>query len=142
MENIAAAALRLGIALCLATALACSLMDTSQVGLEAQARASLWRDAALVAAGVLCACWLLGRRLRLLPVMLTSEVPQHEGLCVPVWVNNNQVHFRLTGACTGFFRKARRIAGLPLVWLVGPEFHGFIREFKVLSTEGKTGRLN
>ena len=60
--------------------------------------------------------------------MLMSKVPNHEGPCRAVWLNQNQVHHRLDGGVMGFFRLVRRGPWLWPVWLAyGSEFHGIIR---------------
>jgi hypothetical protein len=89
----------------------------------------------------LIAVKLLSLRIRVTPHAFESDVPEHVGPCVPVWVNTSRVHYMQTGAFTGFFRRARRIAGLPLMWLSGPEFHGYVRENRVRNTVGVTGRV-
>ena len=72
---------------------------------------------------------------------LVSLVPGFEGVCMPIWLNGNQVDLRLWGHYTGFFRLVdlrhwRR-------WkFIGKEFHGYIDSYDVVrSTEGMMGRI-
>lgn len=96
-------------------------------------------SAVLLLAAALAA--LVAARVRFLPFELVSRVNGHAGSCAPIWVNRNQVDYMLTGATTGFFRRAVRLGKLPFVFLTGPEFHGYLRDHEVLSTEGAFGRL-
>ena len=64
---------------------------------------------------------------------LTSKVENHEGPCVPVWVNQNQVCRRIDGGVTGFFRRVRLIFGVPLC-KTGKEFHGIIKTGRIVET--------
>ena len=66
---------------------------------------------------------------------LISNVSGHKGLCVPVWVNKNQVYNRLDRGITGFFRLVeKRFFGYRKV---GEEFHGIIKDCTVETTETK-----
>jgi hypothetical protein len=86
-----------------------------------------------VSAGLLAASYLI--HLRLHP--LKSEVRGHEGACVAVWIEGNQVARRINGATTGFFKKSISIAGLPFGLTVGPEFHGYVTSKGIVrTTEG------
>lgn len=68
---------------------------------------------------------------------MTSTVPGHEGLCVPVWLNLNSIDRWQSGAYTGFFRAARRVPVLGLYRPSGPEFQGYIKQNgTVATTEG------
>jgi hypothetical protein len=80
-------------------------------------------------------------RLHWYPTALESQVEGHFGACVPVWLNHNQVDTRISGAGSGFFKKVLLIPGIPVAFSTGPEFHGYIRRGKVLTTEGIYGRL-
>lgn len=68
---------------------------------------------------------------------LISTVKNFEGECWPTWMNTNQVYIRLEGGATGFFKRKIRVYGI--TFLIGDEFHGMIRDGKVISTEGMTG---
>ena len=145
MKNVLNAIALLALVFVCALAMSLSLLNVSDmpaatveriVFLQGRARLIL-----LLAVPLLIAFKLLSTRLRFAPRAFTSEVPDHQGPCMPVWVNKNQIDYMLSGAFTGFFRRARRVAGLPLVWLSGPEFHGYVREDKVKSTVGYYGRL-
>jgi hypothetical protein len=80
-------------------------------------------------------------RLHWYPAQLHSQVEGYAGACVPVWFNRNQVDVRISGSGSGFFKKVLLIPGLPIAFSTGPEFHGYIRRGKVLTTEGIYGRL-
>lgn len=71
----------------------------------------------------------LGRR-----GVLQSVVSDHEGPCVPSWLNTNQLCMQMDGL-TGFFRPAHKAPLLPLYVGLGKEFHGRIVCGKVFSTE-------
>lgn len=55
-----------------------------------------------------------------------STMVNHEGPCLPVWLNTNQVYNRLDSGVTGFFRNATEI--FPCIYrLHGKTFHGIGR---------------
>ena len=58
---------------------------------------------------------------------ILSVVPGFEGPCKPVWLNKNQIDFRVTGGISGFFRLVKKIKFLPIWIMHGEEFHGIIR---------------
>lgn len=95
--------------------------------------------AGLVIGGILF--FLLLRQVRISRFQFDSLVEKHQGPCLPIWVNKNQIDYMLTGAVTGFFRRAYSIKGIPLAILVGPEFHGYVRDNKVHTTFGFYGRV-
>lgn len=54
-----------------------------------------------------------------------SNVPGFLGICVPIWLNTNQVYNRLAGGSTGFFKLVKpSIFGTYKTF--GKEFHGII----------------
>lgn len=59
-------------------------------------------------------------------IYLTSNVPEHQGPCVPTWLNRNQVCQRMDGGVSGFFKRVRLWHGIPLC-KQGEEFHGIIK---------------
>jgi len=64
---------------------------------------------------------------------LISNVSGYKDLCVPVWVNKNQVYNRLDRGITGFFRLVeKRFWGYKKI---GEEFHGIIKNGNVETTE-------
>lgn len=145
MRNFVSSIALLVLAFVCALAVSLSLLDVSGMSREAVNNISYLQGRArlvlLLLVPALLLFKLLAKRLRFVRRPFISEVPEHQGPCVPVWVNGNMVDYRLTGAFTGFFRSASRIFGLPLVWLSGPEFHGYVREDKVKSTYGIYGRM-
>ena len=86
--------------------------------------------ALLFAAGFL-AC----NRLHLRAELQVSVVSGFEGTCLPTGLNRNGVLLRLDGFCSGFFRKARKLPGLPLYYRTGCEFHGKFENGRVVTTE-------
>ncbi len=62
---------------------------------------------------------------KILPI--ESKVPNHEGLCTPIWLNNNRLYNRIDGGTTGFFRKIKYFMGI-LPYKTGKEFHGVINQ--------------
>jgi hypothetical protein len=86
-------------------------------------------------------CLLATFRLHLRSRTLQSAVAGHLGACVPSWINSNQIDRRITGGPSGFFRHAISIKGFPFALSVGSEFHGYVRQGQVLTTEGIYGRL-
>lgn len=56
--------------------------------------------------------------------LLISKVNNFEGLCKPVWINNNQVCHKFDGGITGFFRLVKKKYGF--YWKTGEEFHGIL----------------
>jgi len=71
--------------------------------------------------------------------LFISEVPGHEGDCLPTWLNPWGCRFmgRIDGGVTGFFKKAVKRRYLPGYKKTGAEFHGLIRfgTGVVISTE-------
>lgn len=64
--------------------------------------------------------------IKIFPKTYDSFVPNHETMCVAVWLNRNQICNRLDGGVTGFFKAAERI--FPGVYITkGKEFHGILR---------------
>ena len=145
LKNIFGMLAMLALALTCGLAMILSLIETTDMAVATQERiASVQGNARLALIVMLLssiAVRLLAMRVRFAPFHLASDVPDHSGHCVPVWINTNQVHYMLTGGATGFFRQARRLPGLPFAWMFGPEFHGHVRECKVHSTLRINGRL-
>ena len=66
-------------------------------------------------------------------MIFNSKVSGHEGLCKPTWLNRNNMHTRIDGGYTGFFRNVKKKFGI--YWKIGKEFHGIIKsDGSVLST--------
>jgi len=70
-------------------------------------------------------------------MILVSTIKEHEGLCKPVWLNENQVMHRLDGGVTGFFRLVKKIPYLPFYYKFGEEFHGIIPHGSLRVVESK-----
>lgn len=83
-----------------------------------------WSAAASALAAVFFAVGFALRNLYASADVVQSHVGGFTGACVPTWVNLNQVHRKLDGGTTGFFRLAKKIPYLPLYFCTGKEFHG------------------
>lgn len=66
--------------------------------------------------------------------LLDSAVDGFGGVCLPTWLNVNQVCIRVDGGVTGFFKLCKKVPGLPLYFRAGKEFHGRIVNGKVFTT--------
>ena len=76
--------------------------------------------------------------------ILISEVRGHEGKCKPTWLNLNTIYNRLDGGITGFFRNIKKSSFLffNFNFKYGEEFHGIIKNNKVVSTNHKWTLIN
>jgi hypothetical protein len=76
--------------------------------------------------------WVVDPIVKRITFTLDSQVEGFEGQCLPVWLNRNQIDIRFGGGVTGFFKRTKRVFGVPK--RVGEEFHGIIKDGKVYST--------